>query len=201
MKVLYLGPECSRLLAYLHTCGDTVVRTEEKLHPSDTLLQGVEFAVSYGYRHIVKPWLLARLPGRIINLHISYLPWNRGADPNLWSFLENTPKGVTIHLMDEGLDTGPILVQRKVAMFPEDTLRTSYERLSREIENLFMECWPDIRAGRLVPRPQPPGGSLHRLKDRKAVEHLLIDGWDTPIRHLEGKALTVHRSQECLHRQ
>ena len=43
---------------------------------------------------------------------MSYLPWNRGADPNFWSILEDTPKGVTIHIMDESIDTGDILYQK-----------------------------------------------------------------------------------------
>ncbi|MCL0081308.1 hypothetical protein M1N64_03665 [Peptococcaceae bacterium] len=47
-----------------------------------------------------------KFQGRAINLHISFLPWNRGADPNFWSFIENAPVGVSIHYLDEGIDTG-----------------------------------------------------------------------------------------------
>ncbi len=50
----------------------------------------------------------------IINLHISFLPWNRGAHPNFWSFYDDTPKGVTIHLIDEGIDTGAIIYQKEI---------------------------------------------------------------------------------------
>ena len=48
----------------------------------------------------------------LINLHISYLPYNRGSYPNYWSFKENTPNGVSIHHIDDGIDTGPVLVQK-----------------------------------------------------------------------------------------
>ena len=54
----------------------------------------------------------------IVNLHISYLPWNRGAHPNFWSFFDATPTGVSIHLIDKGIDTGPIIVQKKVKLDP-----------------------------------------------------------------------------------
>eukprot|EP00392_Amoebophrya_sp_AT5.2_P019205 g19951.t1 len=63
-----------------------------------------DYCVSYGYRHIIRTPVIEGMfdRKRIINLHISYLPYNRGADPNLWSILERTPPGVTIHHIDEG---------------------------------------------------------------------------------------------------
>ncbi|MCD8568399.1 MAG: formyl transferase, partial [Geovibrio sp.] len=73
-----------------------------------------DLIISYSYRYIIGEDVISAMNGGIINLHISYLPWNKGADPNIWSFLENTPKGVTIHKIDEGLDTGEILVQEEL---------------------------------------------------------------------------------------
>ena len=51
---------------------------------------------------------------KIINLHISYLPYNKGAHPNFWSFADNTPSGVTIHEVNENLDSGNIIFQKKI---------------------------------------------------------------------------------------
>ncbi len=189
MNVLLLGSEHPRIERVLEDVGDAYRRTEEPLSPSDDLLEWAEWLVSFGYRHIVKPEVLALFPGRVINLHISLLPWNRGADPNVWSFLEDTPAGVTIHLMDEGLDTGDILAQRQVSHDSDDTLRTSYERLITEIEDLFAERWPDIRQGRITPISQQGEGTLHRSADLEAYSYLMTEGWDTPIRYLQGKAL------------
>ena len=128
---------------------------------------------------------------RAINLHISCLPWNRGADPNLWSFLDDTPKGVTIHFLDEGLDTGPIMAQEEVDFGVGATLKSSYDDLSRKIEELFIRLWPSIRLGKIHAREQPPGGSFHHRKDRGTVEHLLYSGWDTPVADLIGRAKEV----------
>src|SRR5688500_18057136 len=75
-----------------------------------------DLIISYSYRHIIKKDVLAKYPGKFINLHIAYLPFNRGADPNLWSVIEGTPSGVTIHVIDDGIDTGPIIAQRLVAI-------------------------------------------------------------------------------------
>ncbi len=187
MNVLMLGPHRPYLVETLTDMGDHVVVYEKRLDGSSRILKGVHCLVSYGYRYILKRDVLLQFPQRAVNLHISYLPWNRGADPNLWSILEDTPKGVTIHYMNEGLDTGEILAQKQVELVAGDTLRTSYDRLTAAIEELFLDLWPRIRSGHQPSIPQPPGGSYHKSKDRAEVEHLLYAAWDTPISDLLGK--------------
>lgn len=108
--------------------------------------------------------------GNIINLHISCLPWNRGANPNLWSFLEDTPKGVTIHRMEKGLDKGDILYQREM-LFDEasETLASTYRKLNEGIVELFKEHWTEIWEGTYPVTPQQRKGSYHALKDIKEL--------------------------------
>src|SRR5262249_42166434 len=84
---------------------------------------GVELVVLAGYMHLLTRPFLARFPGRIVNVHPSLLPAFPGARPiedALASGVETT--GVTVHLVDEGIDTGPILVQEPVPVEPRDTL-------------------------------------------------------------------------------
>ena len=188
MNILLLGPYRKNLIDFLSSFEDEVA-TERLLMDSDSkCLCNIDFIISYGYQHILKEDVLDKFSNKAINLHISLLPWNRGADPNLWSFLEDTPKGVTIHYLDYGIDTGDILAQQKVNYVPDDTLRTSYERLSKTIEELFRRVWPNIRSGKQKSTPQPKGGTYHRLRDRAAFEYLLTKGWDTPVADLIGKA-------------
>ncbi|HIA26695.1 MAG TPA: formyl transferase [Planctomycetes bacterium] len=188
MNLLLLGPERPQLARFLKRQGDSVQRTEAPLSPELDVLQGADFLICYGYREIIRSNILKRFPGSIINIHISLLPWNRGSDPNLWSFLEETPKGVSVHLLDAGIDTGPLLCQREVTMVEEDTLRSSYERLSTSAKILFMDNWKAIRVGQIQCLPQPPGGTYHRARDLEPFQHLLTDGWDTPVKDLIGKA-------------
>lgn len=187
MKVLFLGYLDSPLIPYLESAGETVIAREAKLGREEVAALGADFLVSYGYRHILKPDLLALFPERTLNLHISYLPWNRGTDPNFWSFVENTPKGVTLHRIDAGIDTGAIVAQKEVRFRGDETLKSSYELLRAEIEALFREWWPRIRAGEVVARPQSGPGSCHKKSDKAALEHLLVNGWDTPVRLLVGQ--------------
>jgi len=189
MNILLLGPERPGMISFMKSLGDDVRSTEEKIVSTSELVRWADFLVSYGFRHIIKKKVLDLFPERAINLHISYLPWNRGSDPNLWSYLEDTPKGVTIHCLDRGLDTGDILVQKLVESRPDDTLRTSYDRLADNMEKLFRESWSDIRNGKLAAVPQPEGGSGHRLRDKESYLPLLTRGWDTPVREIIGRAL------------
>jgi methionyl-tRNA formyltransferase len=180
MTVLFLGRPDSGVLAHLREQQEQVVAREEPLTASD--LQTLpDFVVSHGYRHIVRRDVLELLPDRAVNLHISYLPWNRGADPTLWSYLDETPRGVTIHYMDEGVDTGDIIAQRLVRIPDDATLATAYAALQCDLLELFVERWPSIRAGTCDRLPQPAEGTVHRVRDRAAVEHLLVEGWNTPV--------------------
>ncbi|WP_279628359.1 formyltransferase family protein [Paenibacillus ferrarius] len=170
--------------------GCEISQTEEQIFLKELLERNVDFIISYRYRHLIKKEVINHFPGKIINLHISYLPWNRGADPNLWSYFENTPKGVTIHLVDVGLDTGDIVVQQLIDDNFEDTLYTSYQRLSEAIENLIILTWHSIIRGEIKPVPQNLSeGTAHRSRDKQTYESLLTDGWHTPVKHLIGKAL------------
>jgi methionyl-tRNA formyltransferase len=193
MNVVFVGRADSPVLAYLREVEAHVASTSRRLHRADPRVRGADFLVSHGYRHWIQPRLLARFRGRAVNLHNSLLPWNRGMDAALWSFVDDTPKGVTIHHMDAGLDTGDILVQREVRFAGDETLRCAWWRLQAELVELFEEHWPMIREGRWPARPQPAGGSYHRSADRNTVADLLTEGWDTPVR-----ALTARRNPQFL---
>ena len=74
-----------------------------------TLLRKFDSIISFGYRHIINKEIIKKLKIPIVNLHTGYLPYNRGAHPNFWSFVENTTSGISIHKIDGGIDTGKII--------------------------------------------------------------------------------------------
>jgi len=84
---------------------------------------GVELVVLAGYMHLLTPPFLRRFPDRIVNVHPSLLPHFPGADAiddALAAGVEET--GVTVHLVDEGLDTGEVIRQEAVPVEPRETL-------------------------------------------------------------------------------
>jgi phosphoribosylglycinamide formyltransferase 1 len=84
---------------------------------------GVELVALAGYMHLLTPPFLQRFPGRVVNVHPSLLPAFPGAhaiDEAIAAGVETT--GVTVHLVDDGIDTGPVLAQEPVPVEPRATL-------------------------------------------------------------------------------
>jgi len=161
MKIMYLGTT-SNIEDYLHYYGK-VDSTQEKITATD--IKKYDWVVSYGYRHIIKPDVIQAAKNPIINLHISYLPWNRGGAPNYFSWKYDTPKGVTIHQINEGLDTGDIYVQKEVQFTGEETLATSYDKLKIEIESLFITHFDSIINYRILGKKQVGEGSYQTTRE------------------------------------
>lgn len=193
MKILLLGEKSTLLENSLKNKMHSIEICNDKI--SIDFVKRYDFIISFGYRHIIKKDIIEEKKGKIINMHISLLPYNRGADPNLWSYLEDTPKGVTIHLMDEGLDTGDIIARKKVTDDEEnDTLKTSYDRLINEITDLFINKMDDIlynSSNIAYSQKQLENGfyTFHYLKDKEPYMYLLEDGYNTKVKLLKGKAV------------
>lgn len=186
MKILFLGYKDSPLIDFIKESGDEVIVYDEKLTADFIKQNKPDFLISYGYRHIIKQEILDFFaPNRAINMHISFLPWNRGADPNLWSFLDDTPKGVTIHYLDSGLDTGDIVAQEEVFINEEETLSSSYNLLHNRMINLFIKNWKLIKTGRCNRIAQVGDGTCHKSKDKEKIISILPDGWNTKISELK----------------
>lgn len=186
MKLLFLHYKPSPLVAYLKSRGHVVVEERGRIDLAFIKAGRFDWAISYGYHYILKPPIIHAMPDRILNLHASLLPWNRGAYPNLWSFLEDTPKGVTIHYMDEQTDTGDIMVQKPVVFdnLSKHTLATTYDILDQEIQALFYETWPAVEMGRCVRTRQSAGGTFHTEKQSSPFLAILPQGWDTPVAYV-----------------
>jgi len=188
MKILFLGAGDlqNKLIRWLEKQGEEVVAVEEKINFSQVKKISPKIIISYNYKHILAKEIIEYPKLGTINLHISYLPWNRGADPNIWSHLENTPKGVTIHCIDENIDSGDIIVQEKVEFEEDDTLRSSYLRLHETLQTLFKVNWRRIKRGKYKRVKQPSKETIHYKRDRYNFEHLIRErGWDTPLRDIK----------------
>lgn len=188
MKILFLGGNVSgSLYQWLFSQGEDVIYHAERIDPEFIMSMKPDLVISYNYPYILKKDVLDLFRRKPVNLHISYLPWNRGANPNVWSFLEGTPSGVTIHYIDEGIDTGDILLQREVKFEVEkETLRSSYDKLHLEIQTLFRDNWADIKNDLIRPEKQVQSGTLHYVKDSEVFMPAIREkGWDISIRELK----------------
>jgi len=132
-----------------------------------------DLAISVLFRNMLRKPFLDLFPKGCVNLHPAFLPYNRGNYPNVWSIVEKTPAGVTLHYIDEGLDTGDIIAQQEVAVEMTDTGGTLYRKLEVAALDLFQQTWPSIEAGAAPRRPQSAEpGSCHRRSDVGAIDEI-----------------------------
>jgi methionyl-tRNA formyltransferase len=137
-----------------------------------------DLIVVVAYGHILPPTILELPRHGCLNVHTSLLPKYRGAAPIQWAIANgDTDTGVTIMKMDAGLDTGPILSQRRTAILPSDDSATLHSRLAQLGAELLMETIPDYVAGKIQPQPQPSDGMSHAPKIKK--EDGCVD-WNLP---------------------
>lgn len=102
----------------------------------------IDFLILAGYMRIIGPEIVRAFPNAIVNLHPAYLPEYQGLHAIERAFedhLKNgrTETGVTVHYVDFGLDSGPIIAQRHVPIFDEDTAASLEERIHRCEHLLF----------------------------------------------------------------
>lgn len=108
-----------------------------------------------GYGRLIPQWMLDLPPLGNINLHASLLPKFRGAAPIQWAIANGeTVTGVTTMRLDPGLDTGDILLQREVAIEPEDTAETLAPRLASIGTDLMIETLHGLQSASIHPRAQ-----------------------------------------------
>jgi len=139
-----------------------------------------DLIVVVAYGHILPPAILELPKFGCLNVHTSLLPKYRGAAPIQWAIANGeTETGVTVMKMDAGLDTGPIISQRRTTILPEDDSAMLHDRLADLGAELLVETVPDYVAGRIQPQPQPAEGASYAPKIKK--EDGRID-WKLPAK-------------------
>jgi phosphoribosylglycinamide formyltransferase-1 len=115
---------------------------------------GVEYVVLAGFMRILSPLFVRAFRGRVLNIHPALLPAFPGVNA-LGQALAHGVKvtGVTVHWVDEGVDTGPIIAQRAVPILPSDSEATLAERVHQVEHELYVEVLRDLAEGK-VTRPK-----------------------------------------------
>jgi methionyl-tRNA formyltransferase len=165
--------------------------------------------VAYG--RIIPPWMLALPTHGCINLHASLLPKYRGAAPIQWAVaMGETVTGNTTMLLEEGLDTGPILLQQEIPIAPEQTAADLFEILSLSGAPLVVQTLAGLANGTVRPQQQDHSrATLAPLLDRDdgridfAAHNALkiknrwrgFQPWPGAFTVLDGKKLIIHRME------
>lgn len=153
--------------------------------------------VAFGQK--IPPWLLGLPRYGCINVHASLLPRYRGAAPIQRALMNGeTETGVTIMLLDEGWDTGPILARRAVAIDAEDNAGSLHDKLAEAGADLLVEALAGLDAGTLIPVPQD--NALATAAPKVKPEECRLD-WNRPAVELHNlvRALAPAPLAETFH--
>ena len=144
---------------------------------------GAQVMVVAAYGLILPAWVLHTPPHGCLNIHASLLPRWRGAAPIHRAVQAGDPRsGVTIMQMDEGLDTGPVLLMEPVDLAPQETTASLHDKLADVGGRLMVEALELLACGGLQPRPQAEEGVCYAHKIEKAEAPL---DWSQPALSLE----------------
>jgi methionyl-tRNA formyltransferase len=150
---------------------------------ADFVALGVDVAVVVAYGLILPKPILAAPRLGCLNIHASLLPRWRGAAPIQRAILAgDTETGITIMQMDEGLDTGAMLLQERTAIGADDTGASLHDRLSAMGAHMIVAALDGLARGKLSPTPQPAEGVTYAAKLTR--EEARLD-WRKPAAALE----------------
>ncbi len=123
-----------------------------------------DFLITVYWPYLLKRDVFSQAKVGTVNFHPALLPINRGWYPHVHSILDGSPTGVTLHDIDEGADTGPIWAQKKTPLEATDTAKTIYDRLQRDIVELFKTSWPGIKSGEIKRTMQDESKAVYHAK-------------------------------------
>lgn len=140
---------------------------------------GVELVCLAGFMRVLGPWFVGHWRHRVLNIHPSLLPAFRGLHAQKQA-LEYGVKvaGCTVHFVDEGVDSGPIVLQAAVPVEEDDTVESLSERILQQEHRIYVEAIRLFAEGRLVvegrrvrilPAPRPPNGPPAPLRPARAT--------------------------------
>ena len=147
-----------------------------------------------------------------VNVHASLLPAYRGAAPIQWAVINGEEKsGVTIMQMDEGLDTGDILLQEEILLDPQETGESLYEKVAKLGGELLVKALPMIEQGTIVPIKQDDAASCYAPMLKKEmgnidwslpavqIERLIrgLNSWPGAYTFMNGKMLKIWGAEVC----
>ena len=186
---------------------DKIRNNEEFRTRLQSIAPDAIIVVAYG--RIIPPWMLTLPRLGCINLHASLLPKYRGAAPIQWAVaMGEEITGNTTMLLEEGLDTGPILMQRALIIRPEQTAADLFDEMAKGGAPLVVQTLEELANKSLTPKPQDHSrATLAPLLDREDgrinfAEHTAttiknrwrgFQPWPGAFTVLEGKKLIVHK--------
>ena len=135
-----------------------------------------ELGILAWWPRLIKQPLLGLPTLGFLNTHPSFLPYNRGKHYNFWTLVEQSPFGVSLHFVDEGIDTGDTVAQQKIEYDWEDDGESLYFKAQQSLKQLFIDTYPLVRVGNVVRKAQDLStGSFHKSNEIESASKIDLD--------------------------
>lgn len=197
------APRSTRVRDFLRTRCDRLLETAGAVDLATLRADKIDWIVSHGYGPIFREPVLPAYAGKIVNIHNTYLPWGRGIMGNVWSYFDDTPKGVSLHFIDAGIDTGEIIARQLLDLPQDATLQSSWDLLMTALEDLFIARWDSIVAAHGSPQVQarlPEIGTYRSRAQSLELLALFPKGWGTPVAEVAALGREYRANPEAFER-
>lgn len=175
------------------------------------LSREIDWLFIIGWSQIARAEMLAAPRRGALGMHPTLLPQGRGRAAIPWAILKQLDKtGVTLFQLDAGVDTGPILAQREIALTPSTDAASLYHAVDAAHADLMRGVFPDLVADAVTPRPQdeagatewpgrtPEDGRIDRQGSVRAAERLVratTRPYPGAFTEVDGKTITIWRCE------
>jgi methionyl-tRNA formyltransferase len=159
---------------------------------------GLDYIFGIHFPYIIPAEILAIPKIGVVNLHPAFLPYNKGWHTPSWAIIERCPYGATLHFMEEALDEGDIIHQKKIDVYPIDTANSLYKRVLKLEEEVFYESFDSLT--RLKPNriKQLDKGTSRQKKELKALREINMSENSNAIDLINKiRALTTNDEKEA----
>lgn len=153
-----------------------IFRSEEDLVSKISIPTWADLGILAWWPKLVSSRMLSSTRLGFINTHPSLLPHNRGKHYNFWALIEQAPFGVSLHFVDEGIDSGDVIAQSPIFYDWEDTGESLYLKAQEAMFALFTKEYPRIREGSIVRTKQDlAAGSVHYSEELTSASEIKLD--------------------------
>jgi len=136
----------------------------------------IDLGLLIWWPNIIKEEVITNSNHGFVNTHPSLLPYNRGKHYNFWSLVEESPFGVSLHVVEQGIDNGSVVSQSKIEYDWEDTGESLYIKAKKEMVKLFQLTYPTLRNLEFSGSPQNLSkGSYHHSSEIDEASRLNLD--------------------------
>ncbi len=174
-------PLNQNLIKFLKNKKHKIYFVQKKYNIDFLIKKKIELIINSGYGPIISNKVLKKFHHKIVNMHNSYLPNGRGIYPNLWSIFCKYSSGITLCFVDDGIDTGDIIYQKKIRFNKDCTLKISWEKLQNELEKELIKNFHLIYDKKKYKDQNKLKikSSYHNRKYSEKLFNMLPDGWNS----------------------